>query len=118
MAGGGGRVVPGQHLHKAQVVKGVALPGQVTGRTIKRQRAGQSGGGGRVVPGLALQAAQFGERAGLAELVAGLARRRQGGLVERGGLIPVTAGGQEAADRGGYRDGMPEASAGGGVVRG
>jgi hypothetical protein len=39
-------------------------------------------------------------------------------LVEGGGLIPVTADDQEAADRGGYRDGMPGVAAGGGVVRG
>ena len=38
--------------------------------------------------------------------------------MEGGGQIPVTAGGQEPADRDGYRDGMPGMPAGGGVVRG
>ena len=117
VAGGGGRVVPGQHPQEAQLVEGVGLAGLVTGLTVERQRPGQGGGGGRVVSGLPLQCAQLGERVGLAEPVASPARRGQGTVVEGGGLVPVTAGGQEAADRGGDGEGVREPCAPGGVVR-
>src|SRR5262249_31296662 len=118
VAGGGGPVVAGQPVHKAQLGEGVSLAGLVTGIAVERQGRGGGGGGGRVGSGVPWQCAQFAERVGLAEPVVGLARRGQGGLVEGGGLVPVAAGGQEAAHRGGYRDGMPGAPAGGGVVRG
>src|SRR5262249_11089963 len=118
VAGSGGRVVPGQSPQEAQLAEGVGLAGQVTNVTVQRQRLGQAGGGGRIVSGLPLQCTQRVERVGLAELIAGLARGGERGLVEGGGLVPVTAGGQEAAHRIRYRDGIAGASACGGVVRG
>lgn len=118
MTGGGGPVVPRQNAQEAQLVEGVRLAAVVTDLAVQRQCPGQAGGGGRAAPALPLQSAQRAKRVGLAEPVSSLARCGQRALVKGGGLIPVTAGGQEAADRGGYRDGMPVVTAGGGVVRG
>jgi hypothetical protein len=94
------------------------LAAVVTDIAVQRQCPGQAGGSGRVAPVLPLQYAQRAKRVGLAELVSSLARCGQRALVEGGGLIPVTAGGQKTANRGGYRHGMPGVAAGGGVVRG
>ena len=105
-------------MHEAQLVEGIGLAGPVTEVAEQRHGPSQAGRGGRVFPSQLLHTAQFAQRLGLAEPVSGLARRRQGAVVEGGGLIPVTAGGQEAAHRGGYLDGMPEASVSGAVVRG
>ena len=65
-----------------------------------------AGGGGQVVAGHAMQNAQLGERVSLAGPIPGLARRDQGGLVEGGGLIPVTVSAQKPAHRGGDGDRM------------
>ena len=51
VAGGGGRVVPGQLLHQAQVGEGVGLGQPVARVAGQRQRLLVAGGGGRVVPG-------------------------------------------------------------------
>src|SRR5262249_48162503 len=118
VAGGRGRVVTGQHVKEAQLVEDVGLARQVVDVTIERKCPGPAGGGGRVVAGLPLQGAQFGERVGFAAPVSSLARRGQGGPVQGGGLVPVTAGGQEAAYRGGQGDGMRQTCVAGGVVRG
>jgi hypothetical protein len=76
------------------------LAGQVTDVTIKRQCLFQAGGSVRVIAGLLLHDAQFAERV-FTDPVSGLARCGQCGLVERRGLIPMTAGRQEAAHRAG-----------------
>ena len=118
MTGGGGLVVPRQNVQEAQLVEGVRLAGVIIDIAVQRQCPGQAGGGGPVAPALPLQYAQRVKRVGLAEPVSSPARCGQRALVEGGGLIPVTAGGQETANRGGYRDGMPGVAAGGGIVRG
>jgi hypothetical protein len=118
LAGSSGHVIPGQHVEKAQLVEDVGLARQVTSVVIKRKCPGPAGSGSGVVAGLPLHDAQFGERVRLAKPVAGPARRGQGSLVEGGGLIPVAAGDQEAAHRGGQGEGMSETCMAGGVVRG
>src|SRR5580692_3915027 len=118
MTDGGGPVVPRQNAQEAQLVEGVRLAGLVTDIAVQRQCPGQTGGSGRVASVLPLQYAQRAKRIRLAEPVSRLARCGQRALVEGGGLIPVPASGQEAANRGGYRDGVPGVAAGGGVVRG
>src|SRR5262249_1648871 len=79
---------------------------------------GQGGRGGRVVTGLPLHDAQLGEGVGLTEPVAGPVRRGQGGPVEGGGLVPVTAGLQEAAHRDGQGGRRRQGRAGGGGLHG
>src|SRR5262245_31058180 len=104
VAGGGGWVVSGQHVQEAQLVEGASLARPAVDIAVERERPGQGCGGGRIVPRLPLQYTQLAERVGRAKPVASLAGCRQGAVVKGGGLIPVTAGGQEAAYRGRYRD--------------
>ena len=74
VAGGGGRVVPGQLLQRAQVVEGFALYKRVASAAGQRQGPVQAGGGGRVVAGQHVHEAQLGEHVALAGRVAGLSQ--------------------------------------------
>jgi hypothetical protein len=58
------------------------------------------------------------EQPGLTGPVPGLAGRDQGGLILARGLVPVTAGAQEAAHRGGDGDGVQRHALSGGVAHG
>ena len=88
LAGGGGRVVPGQPLHKAQLIKGAGLAAPVAGAAEQFQRLGLAGGGGRVVPRQFLDNAQRVKGAGLALRVAGAAEQFQRlGLAGGGGRV-------------------------------
>jgi hypothetical protein len=118
VAGGGGRVIAGQLLHRAQLVKGAGLAGQVADLAVQRRRPGQAGCTGRVVPGVTLHGAQLAERVGFAEPVSGLARCCEGRPVEGSGLIPVTALEEEAGYRAGDLDRVQMPSVDGGVVCG
>src|SRR6266700_7945880 len=100
MAGDGGGVVAGPALHDALLAQGVGLTGPVADTTVERDRLGQAGSGGGVIPGERSHRAEVVERVGLAGLVVRLAGCGQGGLIESGGLIPMTAGKEEAAHRG------------------
>ena len=115
-AGGGGRVVPSQPLHHAQLVEGAGLAAPVAQVAGQLQRPGQAGGGGRVVPGQLLHSAQLGEGAGLALPVTSRARSGEGGPAETGNLVPAALDVQEAAHRNGNPDGMHKTPVGCGVA--
>src|SRR5262249_7513665 len=66
VAGGGGRVVPSQLLHHAQVVEGLGLGVPVTEVTPDLQGLANAGASSGVVPGERLQRAQVVESAALA----------------------------------------------------
>ena len=100
------------------MVEGVDLAGKVAQVAEQLDGLGQAGGGGRVVAGQMLQQAELVEHAGLAGPVPGPAGRDEGRLVLARGLVPVTAGAQEAAHRGGDGDGMQRHVLGGGVADG
>jgi hypothetical protein len=59
LAGGGGRVVPGQVLHQAQVVQGGSLSEAVAGPAGQRQGLLLVSGGGRVVTGQHVKEARW-----------------------------------------------------------
>jgi hypothetical protein len=88
------------------VVERVGLTGLVAELAVQRRRLGERGDGGRVIAGQLLQQAELVERPGLAGPVARAAGRTERRLVLARGLVPVTAGPQEAADRRGDGDGV------------
>ena len=77
-----------------------------------------AGGGGRLVASQVLHDAELDEGAGVGGPITGLACNGDGDLVQRGGLIPVAVGAEEAAHRGGDGDGVPGLCAGGGMAGG
>src|SRR5262249_48214167 len=118
VAGSSALVVAGLLVRDAELGERVGLARHITDVLVQRHGFGRGGGRGRMVSSLPGQQAQFVERDRLTEPVPCLACRRQGRALQGFGLIPVTAGNQEAADRRGNLGGMPGASGLGGVAGG
>lgn len=90
-AGGRGRVIAGQPLHDAKVVKGRGLACQVAEMAEQRQRLLVACGGSWVVAGELLHGAQLVEGASLAQLFTEVAEPRQR-LLQAGGGGRVVPG--------------------------
>jgi len=89
MAGGGGRVVPGQPLHDPELIEGAGDGVPVADVSEESQCLLEASGGGRVVTGPPLHTTQAGQGTALALPVADLPVQPEG-LLEAGG------GGREA----------------------
>ena len=88
MAGSGGRIVPGQLLHHAEVVESPGLVGPIAQVAEDLQGLTDLGAGGRVVAGPREQFAEESECFGLAEPVTQAAVQVQrAGQIQRGGQI-------------------------------
>jgi len=83
--------------YHAQLVESVGLAGLVPDLAIQRCRPGEADVGGGQVSAEPGQNPQLTQGEGLAGAVTGAAGRFQGGPVQAGRLLPVTAGPQEVA---------------------
>ena len=106
VARGGGRVVAGQHMHKAVLDQGEGLARHVTEVIAHGCCLREARGGSLIVASPRLRPSKFGDRARLADPVPRLLRRGDGGPAQRHRLIHVTACTKELGHRCGYGDGM------------